>query len=235
MKQFSRQLHHIGINFFLIPGVSISSQSALGFQQAIHNAGLDFSTVNFQPNGISVVRNEPSPLQIVVAMIEPPVGQLAIIAPFPKTTIAMFIDEANAVVEAYKAAWPARAWQVIKCDATIRELHETDSEHAFKELWENRLKQSPESLKIFGRPIRGGGLRFVFDPPPTDPEPIQIEVKIESFLNDVKKIFVETQFRWLTPRNPSEQINVQDRLQGMNDYIEQRIQGFLMGGANGNQ
>jgi hypothetical protein len=235
MKEFSRQVQHIGINFILIPSAIISNQSTLAFQQAIRDSGLDFSNVSLQPGGITVIRENPSPLQIVVSMGQPPIGQLAIIAPFPKTGIGMFINEARAAVEAFKIAWPSPAWQIIKCDATIRELHETESEHAFKELWESRLKQSPESLRIFGKPVRGGGLRFVFDPTPdAAADPVQIEVKIESFLNDSKKIYVETQFIWIAPSAPSPDIDVENRLQKMNDYIDKRVTGFIRGETNGN-
>ncbi len=69
-------------------------------------------------------------------------------------------------------------------------------------------------------------LRFVLDALPGDEDPIQIDVKIEFFLNDVKKIFVETTFSWNKPKEPSPIINVTDRLIGMNKYVEERVEGF---------
>jgi hypothetical protein len=50
MKKFSRQLWHVGINFLLIPGVTISPQSSLTFQDEIRKAGLEFSTLNIKNN-----------------------------------------------------------------------------------------------------------------------------------------------------------------------------------------
>jgi hypothetical protein len=235
MKKFSRQLWHIGINFWMIPTVSISPQSSLTFQNEICKAGLEYSILNLKNDQIVIVREEPSPLSIIVGVAQqPPICSLAIMASTPKTGLEMFCQEADAAVKAFQATWNFPAWQIIKCDATIRELHETESEHAFKELWENRLGQSGTSLSIFGKPIRGGGLRFVLDPLPNEDNPIQIEVKIESFLSDVKKIYVETIFNWPNASTPSPEINVIDRLNNMNRYIEERVQVFIQGGSGAN-
>jgi hypothetical protein len=238
MKKFSGQLYHIGINFLLIPGATISDQSILSFQQEIRNAGLSFSTLNINPqkNGFSVIRNEPSNFQITIATIQPPVSQLAIIAPqMPKTTVEMFYKESVAAVSAYQTVWSAPAWQIIRCDATIRELHETESDHAFKELWEKRLHQSPEGLKVLGNPVVGGGLRFVMVSQPNEPNPVQIEVKVESFLTDAKKMFIESQFTWLQPSQPSQTINVQERLESVKKYLDENVLSFMEGGADGNK
>lgn len=233
MKKFSRQLLHVGINFVLFPGPQVSNQTSLTFQQAIREAGLDISTVNFQANGIAAIRAEPSHLEISVAVNpQPPVGQLRIVSAFPKTGLPMFIKEAEAAVSAYQSAWSAPAWQIMGCDATIRDLYETEGEHAFKDLWEGRLRQPRESLQIFDKLIRGGGLRLVLDPKMEEEDPIQVEIKIESFLNDVKKIFVETVFRWLKPGNPSADISTRDRLEGMNKFIEDRVLAFIQGGSD---
>lgn len=237
MKKFSGQLYHVGVNLFLIPGAAITNQSQLTFQQEIRAVGLDFSTFNVNPqnNAINVIRSEPSsPLQITVAMAQPPVSQLTIIAPMPKTGIDMFYDEAEAVVKAYQTVWSAPAWQIIRCDATVRELHETDSDHAFKELWEKRLKQTPADLKAFDKPLIGGGLRFVLGPKPEDKQPIQIEVKVESFLSNARKMFIETQFIWLQPSEPAPEINVRERLVELKNYVENNVLGFMEGGTNGN-
>ncbi len=237
MKKFSRQLLDIRISFLLIPEAAISPQSSLTFQDEIRKAGLDFSGVNIQNNAIVIARSDPSPLQITVGMAQPPqppICQLALVSQMPKTAIDGFCKDAEAAIIAFQSTWSPPAWQILKCDAMIRELHETESEHAFKELWENRLGQSAKSLSIFGKPIRGGGLRFVLDALPTDEDPIQIDIKIELFLNDVKKIFVETTFSWGKPNQPSPIINAADRLIGMNKYIEERVEGFIKGETSGN-
>jgi hypothetical protein len=230
MKKLSRQLIDIRISFLLLPGIPISSQSTLTFQDEIRKAGLEFTNVTIQQNGIIIDRIEPSPLKIIVSMAQPPVCQLCIIASMPKTGIEGFYKDAEAAIIAFQTTWSSPTWQIVKCDAGIRELHETESEHAFKELWEERLGQSAKSLSVFKKPIRGGGLRFVLDPVQTDADPIQIDVKIESFLSDVKKIFVETSFSWIKANAPNPLINVTDRLIEMNKYIEECVLGFIKGG-----
>ncbi|MBE3142684.1 MAG: hypothetical protein IMZ61_02005 [Planctomycetes bacterium] len=59
--------------------------------------------------------------------------------------------------------------------------------------------------------------------------PAQIEVKIESFLLDTKKIFVETQFTWPMPTNPGAPFGVRERLSQMNAYIEKQVSFFMTG------
>jgi hypothetical protein len=66
------------------------------------------------------------------------------VAPNPKGTLELFIQEAEAAIDAYKEVWEASNRQIVKADATIRQLCETTSPHAFQELWESRLGQSPK-------------------------------------------------------------------------------------------
>ena len=232
MKKYSEQLIHIGINFLTLPGVTISNQSCLQFQQQINLCGLEFSKVEKNPDNtqIAIVRESPSPLRIFVSVQQPPVAQLTIIAPYPKTTIELFIYEVEAVLSAYEATWPAESRKMVHSDGAIRELLEASGEftHAFQELWERRLNQSADSLKIFGKPIRGGGLRFVLDPLQTDTDPVQIEVKIESYLQDTKKIFVETIFNWFaeTGIDPNERINSMDK------FVKDHVYKFILGETN---
>jgi hypothetical protein len=229
MKPQSRYIIHYGINFIIIPVPAISHQTSLRFQQAIISHGLDFVRVENLKNQITIIRDSPSPLHLTVGALESQVGQFLIVAPNPKSSVELFIQEAEAAVAAYAEVWPAPNRQILKCDATLRELHETTSEHAFQELWERRLGQSPQSLKVFGKPIRGGGLRFVMDPLPNESEPVQIEIKIESFLRDTTKLFVESQFIWPKPTQPGIEFNVQERFSMMNSYIEKQVYDFIKG------
>ena len=148
MKKNSEKLIHIAIGFMTLPGVIISAQSSLKFQQEINSNGLEFSKVDkpLDNSKIAIIRESPSPLQIIVSVQQPPIAQLAIIAPQPKTTIDLFIDEVEAVISAYEATWPADTRQVVHSNGAIQELLEASGEyaHAFQELWETRLKQSTE-------------------------------------------------------------------------------------------
>jgi hypothetical protein len=233
MKTQSRVIIHTGINFVSAPAPIISQQSFLAFQQAIISQGLEFNRTDLQKSSISLFRESPSPLQITVNSHEAQMGQVLIVAPQPKTPLDLFIKEAEAAVQAYEIVpmWQAPNRQIIHSDATIRQLYETTSQHAFQELWETRLGQPAKSLSVFGRPIRGGGLRFVMDPV-NEEFPAQIEVKIESFLSDTTKIFVETQFTWPIPAAPSVSYNIRERIEKMNSYIESHVQPFISGDKN---
>jgi hypothetical protein len=149
-------------------------------------------------------------------------------SPKPATS-ELFIAETEAVAKAFQIVWPAEKRQLIGADATIRELHETSDDHAFKEIWETRLGQPASSLLAFDKPIRGGGLRFVLDPIPEEEDPVQVEIKIESFFQNTNKIYLETIFRWL---HPSGTFDVRERLSRMNEYINLHIMKFLRGESN---
>ena len=218
---------HTGINFITIPVPIITHQSYLAFQQAILANGLEYVRAENPKGRIILTREAPSPLQIVVSLLDQ-VGQILIVAQ-PKRSLELFIQEAEAAIEAFKTVWPEQYRQIITSEGTIRQLYETTSEHAFQELWENRLGQPTQSLATFERPIRGGGLRFVMDPLPDDDKPTRIEIKIESFLRDTTKIFVETQFVWPKATIPGTPFNVRERLGQINSYSEKQVYAFLSG------
>jgi len=212
----------------MIPAPVVTKLQSLAFQQAVITNGLDFTKVDNPQHRITLTREQPSPLQISVVG-DNQVGQLLVVAPNPQGSHELFIQEAEAALTAFQSVWSDPGRQVIKSDATIRCLYETTSQHAFQELWETRLGQEGQSLKAFERPIRGGGLRFVMDALPGDTQPAQVEVKIESFLRDTSKIFVETQFTWPKPTEPGEHFDVRGRLQQMTEYINNQVAAFLTG------
>lgn len=232
MNPESRVTIHMGINFVVSPMPTIDQQSSLSFQQSLVNYGIDFSKVELKEREILAVREAPTALEVRVAALGPPsVGQLVILAPDPRRPLDLFGKEAESVVKAFDSNWPQKRRQIISCDATLRDLYESSGEHAFQELWETRLRQSRDSLAVLGRPVLGGGLRFVMPPLPNDPEPLQIEVKIESFLRDTKKIYVETQFVWPSPMPPGRPLDAMSRLKQVDKYIEHEVVSFITGGS----
>ncbi|MBI2331208.1 MAG: hypothetical protein HYU84_03425 [Chloroflexi bacterium] len=228
MKTQSRHIVHAGINFISVPVPVVVPQTLLAFQQAVLAHGLEYNRLEAPKNTISLFRDAPYPLQITVSAHESQVGQLLILTPQPKGSLDLFIQEAEAAIQAYESIWSVPNRQIIQADATIRQLYETTSQHAFQELWESRLGQTSQALSAFGRPIRGGGLRFVMDPVVED-LPAQIEVKIESFLLDTTKVFVETQFTWPALATPQSSFSVRERIKKMDSYIETNVQAFISG------
>lgn len=234
MNQNSRQTIHMGINFVFSPMVSISRSSYIDFQKALLSECIELNATNLkEEQEIFIKRDKPSNLEVRVMAPNPPaIGQLLIVSPQPSHDLTMFIQEVEAICAAFDKTWPkpAKNRQIIGSDVTLRVLFETGKKHAFQEIWEERLKQSEESLHALGRPVLGGGLRFVMPPIPSDAPPVEIEVKIESFLRDTKKIFVETQFKWPAPTEPGKSFDPRTRLEKVNNYLETEVVSFIQGG-----
>lgn len=234
MKTHSKKFIHLGINFIISPQPVLSKRRMLAFQQAILNNGLEYSGLKQKGDRIILIRETPSPLNISVISSNQAIGQIIVTAPKPKSPLSLFIKEARAGISAFKDVWGTSNLQVIGGDATFRELNETASQHAFQELWESRLGQQAKSLAVFGRPLRGGGLRFVLDPQPNDIEASQVEVRIESFLGDSTKIYVEVQSRWRYPQTRSS-FDVEEKLNEVNTFLEEKVHRFITGENNNNE
>ena len=233
MKPGSRHSIHRGINFVITPPPIVNPAYHIEFQRALVAHSVEYSRCmrleQPQELRIEVVRDAPTPLQIIViAMKGQPLGQLIVAAPQPARSLETFVQEVEFVAAAFDDIWPAPQRQIIKRDVTLRDLYETTSEHAFQELWEGNLGQTSESLKALGGPVQGGGLRFVMPPHPD--RRAQVEVKIESYLADSSKIFVETQFAWPEPTAPGISFDPRERLEEVDRYASNEVQRFLMGG-----
>lgn len=226
MRPQTRRQIHMGINFVMVPSPAVNQATGLAFQDALIQQSIEFDQVNYGEDNLKIVRGQP-PLQIVVASpTNQSTGQLLIIGPHPARHLESFIQETEFIVEAFESVWTSQQRQIIKRDVTIRDLYETD-QHAFQELWETRLGQSEDSLAVFGRKVLGGGLRFVMPPEPG--KPAQIEVKIESYLKDTSKVFVETQFTWSAPTPPDVSFEPRARLCEVDDYAKKEVIDFIRG------
>ncbi len=236
MKSESRHPIHMGVNFVITPPPIINPEYYLRFQEALMSCSVDFTNVGSQErredNRIEVIRETPTPLQIlVIASNVQPTGQLLILAtPEPKRPLEYFIQEAEQIVEAFETTWPVPQRQIIKKDVALRDLYEASSDHAFRELWEIRLGQSGDMLGIFGRPVLGGGLRFVMPPQPNNLT--QVEVKVESFLRDTSKIYIDVQFFWLEPGVAGQSIDPRAPLLEADEFIKARVHSFMKGEQN---
>ena len=109
-------------------------------------------------------QNQSSSLEIKLLNVGPQVVQLVILLSHPEYSIELVEEEVDRIVGIFNNIWPTSGKQLIGCDATIRTLFDSTSKHAFQEIWETRLNQKKEELGILGRPIQGGGIRFVLPP-----------------------------------------------------------------------
>ncbi|MCL4554712.1 MAG: hypothetical protein M1565_06230 [Actinobacteria bacterium] len=118
-------------------------------------------------------------------------------------------------VGAFEESWGSPQ-QIVSKDVTLRYLYSISGSHAFQYLWEERLGQSDSDLAGLGGAVLGGGLRFVM--PRTPGRRCQIELKIESFLRDSEKLFIETVFTWTERDSPGARMYAGDVLKEVRDY-----------------
>ncbi|MCL5996611.1 MAG: hypothetical protein M1546_11245 [Chloroflexi bacterium] len=225
----TRQTLYVGINFFFSPMAIIDKHTYLNFQRALSECGIDFGRSEFTEREIGIYRDSPIQFTVKVIAVGPPgVGQLLVLAPQFGGNLSLFAKEVEAVIKAFDNTWPMPR-QIIRSDATVQDLFESNTSHAFQELWEVRLKQQPASLAPLGRPVLGGGLRLVMPPQPQDTGPTQIEIKIESFLTDSRKFFIETSFVWPQPLPLGTTLDPTSRLNQVNQFIEGNVIPFARG------
>jgi hypothetical protein len=196
----SRQSIYFELSYVLAGQWSPETMGRLEFQKALAGRGLDFPRTSVGPNEFKLVRIEPSSLQVRIGAVGPRISSITVSSERPEHTLDMFIKEAEAVSASYRDIWLKDSCQVFQTSGRIRHLYSC-SDHSFKFLWEDRLGQRPQDFEYLGkRTVLGGGLRLVMPPVKDEAEPVQIEVKIETFFSEPKNMFVETFFLWPKPR-----------------------------------
>jgi hypothetical protein len=228
MKPDSRQIVHLGIHWIFASPPVINSQTFLMFQQALISHSIEITNTSCKDNQITIVRDQPIQLRIMV--IQPPkqpTGELLIFSQSTSLHFESFVQDTEFVVTSFDECWQLNRRQILSQDVTIRELHETEAQHAFQEIWETRLKQPGDSLAPLGGKVLGGGLRFVI--PPQDNMPAQKEIKIESFLQNAHKIFIETQFIWHQPTAPGTPFTPREKLTEVDNYARNEVYRFISG------
>jgi hypothetical protein len=227
----TRQSIHFSVGYIVAIEWPFDAIKRLDFQRALAENQLDFPQTAVGPHDFSLVRAEPSPLQVKVASLGPGVSRISVSSEGLAPILDLFTKEAEIICNTYKRIFLHQqdVCQVIQSNAKIRHLY-SSPEHAFQYLWEERLGQSPQDFHYLGkRPVLGGGLRL-FMPPIPEPEPVQIEVKIESFLRESQKMFIETFFVWpkpcLWPRD--KRLDPEMRLTKVEKYAINEVWNFLI-------
>jgi hypothetical protein len=173
------------------------------------------------------IRQAP-PVHVTVGLVGPGIGQLLIAAPQPNRPLVSFIEDAEAVVQAYRRVWPGPI-QIVRRDCTLRYLYAVREGHAMQFLWERRLHQTEEALSALGRPVLGGGLRLVMPARPNVPDDPGIEVKIESFLSDARQLFLEVQLVWEIPAPPGAEPDPRPLIEAADAYVDGPLTQFVAG------
>jgi hypothetical protein len=233
----SRRSINFGISYVLARAWGSDKALAVDFQKALLEGELDFAQANILPNMITLVRTEPSHLQIKLEGLGPQVSGLQVSSVNPQYELQMFTKEAAAACDAYQRTWLNQDCQIINSSARIQHLYSC-REHAFQYLWEMRLGQSPGDFRSLGaRPVAGGGLRLIMPPYPQDePDPHSIEMRMESFLQEPRQLFVETVFTWPRPRllARQERFDPEQRLETVQRYAVEQVWDFLTLKGQGN-
>lgn len=228
----SRKRIHIGVNFILTHMPVVDRQLSLDFQTTLYDAGINYDDVQLDEQNLRIIRRKPqAPFEIRLINVQQPqpqmaMGQLLIIDVFPDRPMASFTEEAEKITEAFQSVSPFPR-QVLSKDVTLRDLYSTGGVHAFQALWEDVLGQEVDTIERLGRPVQGGGLRFVMPPRPEDTEPVVIELKIESYLKDSSKLFIEVQATWPQPTPAGTGLSATPLLRFADEYITDITLDFL--------
>jgi hypothetical protein len=230
----SRKTIHIGINLVMTDIPPIDNRLSREFQALLDEAGVEYTNVAVRPEGneLSIGKQQPGGLQIKLARLNPPVGQLLVIASFPEGTVAEFGAEVESIVRAFEELAPSPYRQLVAKDATIRDLYDTAGAHAFQLLWEELMGQQRERLERLNHVVLGGGLRLVMPPMENESDPVSIELKIESYLNDASKMFIECQASWPKPAQAGEVIDPVEALMTVENYIKETAIDFIQRGSH---
>ncbi len=198
----SKTTSHFSLSFVLAGNWLADPARQIDFQKALLENGLEFSQSSAYKNGFQFRRELPSsPFQVALEGPAPQIRNLKILALNPNCDLDYFCREAEAATAAYQQTWPLEQYQILTVNARVDHLYSVQT-HAFQYLWENRLGQSPQDFKALGnRPVSGGGLRLLMPPHSVGgQDPVTIEIRIESFLQEPRKLLVETAFTWPKPR-----------------------------------
>lgn len=221
---------HVGINFLVAPvAMPIDTQHELDFRRLLADSQLEFERTERLGQFMKFISQRTEQLEVQVGQAGPQVGQLLILSPQPTQPYEVFLQQAEAICHAFQNTWrnPLQPqWQIINRDACVRYLYQAADNHAFRYLWETRLRQEANDMRLLDRPVLGGGLRLVM--PPSEGHRTQIEVKIESFLRDSRSLFVELQFAW---PYPDQEFTPRQMLEEVRDYSRDHLVPFILGSA----
>jgi hypothetical protein len=227
MLEHTRQSIHFGVGGVFTPQPVCDPPHALEFQRELAAHGLAFSTTNVQTAAIVLSRAAP-PLEVRVQQPGPMVGSFAVVAQNPQRVLEDFVDEVRTVQAAFGKAWPG-AIQLVQREVSMQYVYDVASGDAFKFLWEERLGRRQSELGMLGRPVLGGGLRFVMPPTETDEENANATVvQIESLFADRRKLWVNIQRQWMSPR-PMDELHPELLLQEVDQYEKTEIVAFING------
>lgn len=237
MIEHSRQTIQFTVGFLIGPALELDEQRFAAFRARLEEEDVRFDHAEHGDAGFLLARQTPWSLQVQVVTGEVggggpepvPVSQIVIATAIgqdsPVASAADFADAAHEVTDVARDIWPEMEF-VLGWNTGVRSLFAASTDHSFQYLWEQRLGQATEDLAVFGRPILGGGLRLMFPPGQAEGEQYQAEVRVESFLEDVRRLYVELSLAGGNPE-PITAMNPTARIQTTEAFLEERVLPFL--------
>ena len=240
MIEESRQTIQLNAGFVVSPALALDEDRVAAFRARLAEEGVEFEQAEQADGSVVLVRFQPSSLQVQLNTMqmdgpEPTlVTQIVLLAAVgpdsPVPSPQDFADLAHEVTDAARDAWPEME-QVLGWSTGTRTLFAARTEHSFQYLWEHRLGQPIDSLGVFGRPVLGGGVRLMFPAGEGPGEQFQAEVRVETFLEDVRWLFVELNLASGAPE-PISAMNPTALVQTSEDFLVNRVLAFLAAPRN---
>ena len=143
LNRDSRQSIFFSVGYTIASEWPSDTMHRLDFQKALAENQLDFPQTSVGVRDFTLVRKEPSALQIKFASVGPRVSSVLVSSDRPAHSLEYFCKEADVVCNAYREMFIRKECQILRCGVTIRQLYSCE-DHAFKYLWEERLGQKPE-------------------------------------------------------------------------------------------
>lgn len=245
MIEHSRQTIQFTVGFLIGPALALDEERIAAFRARLEEEDIRFDHVEHADTTLVLARTAPSSLQVQVVSgqvgtpAEPvPVTQIVVATVIsqdsPVAAVSEFADAAHEVTDVARDVWPEMEY-VLGWNTGVRSLFASSTDHSFQYLWEQRLGQDTQELSVFGRPILGGGLRLMFPPGQEEGEQYQAEVRVESFLEDVRRLYVELNLAHGNPE-PINTLNPTALIQATEAFMDERVLPFLRVGeqpANG--
>lgn len=235
MIEESRQTLQLSVGFLVAPALELSDERFAALRSRLDEEGIRFEQAEQQDNAVFLLRQQPSTLHVQVTNGSlpgpeaPPVTQFVVVTAVSQEAAASspteFADVAHEITDIARDVWPEME-HVLGWSTALRAIFASSTEHSFQYLWEQRLGQPADSLALFARPIVGGGMRVLLAPGAGPDEQFQVEIKVESLLEDPRQLYLELDLGSTAPgpmslMNPTTLVNVTE------DLLQDRVIPFL--------
>ncbi len=241
MIEHSRQTLQFTVGFLIRPALELDETRLAAFRARLEEEDIRFDHAEQVDAALVLARRSPFSLQVQIVSGEVsggseavPVSQMivaTVVGPETQTGApAEFADAAHEITDAARDVWPEME-EVLGWNTSIRALFAASTEHSFQYLWEQRLGQDTQELAVFGRPVLGGGLRLLFPPGQAESEQYQAELRVESFMEDVRRLYLELNLA-SGAAGPISAMNPTALVQTTESFFRDRALAFLANGGN---